>query len=54
MDALCTQLLHSNDKEEDKEKKKGEEKEEDIPQPIAMALQRHHKHIKKGGKGRCQ
>jgi Transposase IS4 len=53
VDALCTQLLHSNDKEEDKEKKE-EEKEKDIPRPTATALQRHHKHIKEGGKGRCQ
>jgi hypothetical protein len=48
--ALCTKLLHSNDKEEDKE----EEKEEDIPRPTTTALQRHHKHIKEEGKGRCQ
>jgi Transposase IS4 len=48
--ALCEQLLHSNDKEEDKE----EEQEEDIPRPTTTALQRHHKHIKEEGKGRCQ
>jgi hypothetical protein len=49
--ALCTQLLHSNDQEEGKEESK--EKEE-IPRPMATAFQRHHKHIKEEGKGRCQ
>jgi hypothetical protein len=52
MSALCTQLLHSNDMEEEKEEEKKEEKR-DTPQPT-MALQRHHKHIKEEeGKGRC-
>jgi Transposase IS4 len=44
MSALCTQLLHSNDTEEEKEK--------DIPQPT-MAPRDYHKPIKEEGKGRC-
>jgi Transposase IS4 len=47
--ALCTQLLHANDQEEDKE----ESKREKIPQP--MAFKRQHKQIKEeGSKGRCE
>ena len=46
--ALCTQLLRSNEKEE-----KEEEKREEIPRSTATAFQRHHKHIKEEGKGRC-
>jgi hypothetical protein len=44
MSALCTQLLHSNDTEEEREK--------DISQPT-MAPRDYHKPIKEEGKGRC-
>jgi hypothetical protein len=52
MSALYTQLLRSNEKEE-KEEEKEEEKREEMPRPTATAFQRHHKHTKEEGKGRC-
>jgi hypothetical protein len=48
MTALCTQLLHSNNKEEEKEKEK-----EDTP-GLPTAYRRHHKHIQEKGYGRCE
>jgi len=60
MSALCTQLLHSNnteeeEKEEKKEEKKEEEKEEEKgPRPSKMVFQRHHIHIQEESYGRCE
>jgi hypothetical protein len=56
MTALCTQLLHSNEKEEEKEEKEKEkEKEkEDPPLLSTTALQWHHKRTHEKGIGRCE
>jgi len=53
MMALCTQLLHSNDKEEKEEEEKEEEEKEDTPR-LSTASRRHHKHIQEKGYGRCE
>jgi hypothetical protein len=53
MSALCTQLLHSNDIEEEEEKEE-EREEEKEPFPSEMALQRHHMHIHEKGYRRCE
>jgi hypothetical protein len=47
MTTLCTQLLHSNDTEEEK----GKKKETLLP---TTALQRHHTLIEGEGLGQCE
>jgi hypothetical protein len=45
MEALCTELLHSNDQ--------NKEKEESHSTPVTV-LQRHHKHVQDKSYRRCQ
>jgi Transposase IS4 len=55
METLCSQLLHSNDPiEEQEEEQQGEQKEAESQSLPTAVLSRHHVHIQKELRGRCQ
>jgi Transposase IS4 len=54
MNALCTQLLHSNDPIEEEQQEKQEEQQEQSQFLSTAVLQRHHKRIQEKSHGRCE